>query len=96
MSRNDVAGEHDVEREAMIPTTVMNAAKKVSAFLDEHGVPHAVAGGMALSAHGHARVTMNVDILVPSSAVMTIELWARPPPSRASSAESPFRWTGWT
>ena len=57
----------------MIPTAVMNVAKKVSAFLDEQKVPHALAGGMAVSAHGHPRMTKDVDILVPSSALAAIQ-----------------------
>lgn len=76
----ELAADHDVEMAAMIPAAVMNVAKKVSAFLGEHQVPHAVAGGMALSAHGHARMTMTVDVLVSSSAVTTIALLGKTSP----------------
>ncbi|MGA3123391.1 MAG: hypothetical protein ABSF69_21690 [Polyangiaceae bacterium] len=57
----------------MISGPVVAVAKKVSAFLDEHKVPHAIAGGMAVSVHGHPRMTADVDILVPSSALKSIQ-----------------------
>lgn len=59
--------------EAMIPGTVLSVAKKVSAFLDQHKVPHAIAGGMAVSVHGHPRMTKDVDVLVSSSALKAIK-----------------------
>jgi len=57
-----IADRHYLERVAMISGPVMGIAKKVSAFLDEHKVPHATAGGMAVSVHGHPRMTADVDI----------------------------------
>ncbi|MGH7271382.1 MAG: hypothetical protein ACREJ3_13215 [Polyangiaceae bacterium] len=62
-----------MEKVGMIPGPVMSVAKKVSTFLDEHTVPHAIAGGMAVSVHGHPRMTKDVYILVPASAVKTIK-----------------------
>ncbi|MGA3124816.1 MAG: hypothetical protein ABSF69_29055 [Polyangiaceae bacterium] len=38
-----IADRHYLERVAMISGPVMGIAKKVSAFLDEHKVPHAIA-----------------------------------------------------
>ena len=43
---------------------VQKAARKVTARLAELGMPYAVAGGLAVTAHGHVRVTMDVDLVV--------------------------------
>jgi hypothetical protein len=70
---NQRVADQFIERTSMIPTAVMAVAKKVSAFLDEHKVAHAVAGGMAVSAHGHPRMTSDVDFLVSSNALGVIQ-----------------------
>ncbi len=56
--------EHDSE--------VFRALRKIARRLDEIGVPYAVAGGMALFAHGYERFTTDVDILVTSEGLRTI------------------------
>jgi len=71
--KRKVADRHFLEKVAMIPAAVLSVAKKVSAFLDQHQVPHAIAGGMAVSMHGHPRMTKDVDILVSSSALKVIK-----------------------
>lgn len=38
--------------------------KRITGKLDELRIPHAVAGGMALVAHGYDRTTVDVDVLV--------------------------------
>ena len=43
---------------------VHQALRRIAAKLDELGIPYAVAGGMAVSAHGHFRTTEDVDVLV--------------------------------
>jgi hypothetical protein len=43
---------------------VFNTLRTITARLRELGVPYAVAGGMALVAHGYNRTTVDVDILV--------------------------------
>jgi len=43
---------------------VTQTLQRISAKLDELGIPYAVAGGMALGAHGYVRATVDVDILV--------------------------------
>lgn len=48
------AGDSDVHK----------ALRRIAARLSELGVPYAVAGGMALVAHGYRRFTDDVDILV--------------------------------
>ena len=45
---------------------------RIAARLDQIGVPYAVAGGMALNAHGHQRATLDVDILVTSEGLKKI------------------------
>jgi hypothetical protein len=47
-------------KEDQVTRTLQSVAKR----LDELGIPYAVAGGMALAAHGHVRTTVDVDILV--------------------------------
>ena len=68
-----VVDSHFLEKVAMIPLAVMSVVKKVSAFLEKHHVPYAIAGGMAVSMHGHPRMTKDVDILVSSSALKVIK-----------------------
>jgi len=48
------------------------ALKKITARLDELGIPYAVAGGMALFAHGFRRFTEDVDILVTEESLKEI------------------------
>lgn len=43
---------------------VHQSLRKITAQLEKLGVPYAVAGGMALVAHGYDRTTVDVDILV--------------------------------
>ncbi len=43
---------------------VFKTLRKIARRLDELGVAYAVAGGMALDAHGFRRLTVDVDILV--------------------------------
>jgi hypothetical protein len=44
--------------------SVTKTLRTIATRLDELGIPYAVAGGMALAAHGHVRTTVDVDILV--------------------------------
>lgn len=43
---------------------VQKALVKVCAALDADGIPYALAGAMALNAHGYRRVTTDVDLLL--------------------------------
>jgi hypothetical protein len=43
---------------------VFETLRRITGRLTELGIPHAVAGGMALVAHGYNRTTVDVDILV--------------------------------
>lgn len=51
---------------------VFEALRKIARRLDDLGIPYAVAGGMALDAHGFRRLTVDVDILVTRSGLETI------------------------
>ena len=44
--------------------SVYETLRRISSKLAELKIPYAVAGGMAISAHGHLRTTEDVDILV--------------------------------
>ena len=43
---------------------VQLAAHRITRALRDLGVPHVVCGGLAVAAHGHLRLTQDVDILV--------------------------------
>ena len=43
---------------------VHKATLALAARLDAEGIPYAIAGAMALGAHGYERVTVNVDVLL--------------------------------
>jgi hypothetical protein len=49
---------------------------RVSARLDETGIPHAVIGAAALAAAGVARSTFDVDLLVLDGTVLDDAVWA--------------------
>lgn len=51
---------------------VKETLRKIAKRLGELGIPYAVVGGMALSAHGFLRVTVDVDILVTSESLKEI------------------------
>lgn len=57
----------------MVPEGVKSAARQVSEHLDSLGIPHAVIGGMAVSAYSPPRMTEDVDFLVPDSALSAIQ-----------------------
>jgi hypothetical protein len=51
---------------------VQKTLRRIAKRLDDLGVPYAVAGGMALFAHGYERFTTDVDILVTRDGLKTI------------------------
>jgi hypothetical protein len=53
-------------------SAVQEALHKIARRLDDLGIPYAVAGGMALFAHGFRRFTEDVDILVTREGLETI------------------------
>ncbi len=43
---------------------VQRAAKRIAASLADMGIPYVICGGLAVTAHGHARVTQDVNVLL--------------------------------
>lgn len=43
---------------------VQKAARRLAARLSELRIPYAICGGLAVTAHGHVRVTQDVDVLL--------------------------------
>lgn len=48
---------------------VHRAMRRVAGLFDQHAIPYAIIGGMAVNAHRHARTTQDVDFLVRASAM---------------------------
>jgi hypothetical protein len=44
--------------------TLWQTAQRVHELLDERGVPHAIAGGVAVALHGYRRNTVDVDVVI--------------------------------
>ena len=54
----------------------MTSGPQITSYLEIRGVPCALIGGVALSAHGIARATLDTDVLVADSAVLDPTFWA--------------------
>lgn len=54
----------------------MTLLDRVSALLDQAGIPHALIGAAALAAAGVARSTFDIDVLVLESSVLSEAAWA--------------------
>ena len=52
--------------------SVYHSLRKITAKLEELGIPYAVAGGMALVAHGYERTTVDVDLLVTAAGLAAV------------------------
>jgi hypothetical protein len=52
---------------------VHRSLRKITAKLDEIEIPYAVAGAMALVAHGYSRTTVDVDVLLPTGALSRLQ-----------------------
>jgi hypothetical protein len=64
MRKGGAAALEEVGRFFMKTDPVHVALRKIARKLNDLGIPYAVAGGMALVAHGYDRTTVDVDILV--------------------------------
>ncbi len=64
--RKGSAAIEECERFFMKDAQVHHSLRAIAPKLDKLGIRNAVAGGMAMAAHGFARVTVGVDILVAS------------------------------
>ena len=57
-----------------IPGEIQDVARSVSEFLESRGIPHALAGGMAVGAYSTGRMTNDVDFVIPYDEVSR-ETW---------------------
>jgi hypothetical protein len=64
MRRGGSAAIREASRFFMGTDKVHDALRRITAKLEELGIPYAVAGGMALVAHGYDRTTVDVDVLL--------------------------------
>jgi hypothetical protein len=62
--RNYEAGLEEARRYFMGDADVQRAAKRIAAALGEAGVAYVICGALAVTAHGHARLTQDVDVLL--------------------------------
>ena len=72
MRRGGSAAIEEASRFFMRSDPVHLALRKVSKRLKDLGIPHAVAGGMALVAHGYDRTTVDVDVLVTAEGLKAV------------------------
>jgi hypothetical protein len=61
---NYEAGLARARRYFMGDADVQRAAKRIAGTLGEMGIPFVICGGLAVMAHGHARLTQDVDVLL--------------------------------
>jgi hypothetical protein len=52
-------------RRATGTSRLVRSARDAVAVLAEHDIPHLIVGGLAVQEHGYARMTIDVDIVVP-------------------------------
>src|SRR5262245_25353518 len=63
-SREFWAGASLAERFFMGLDEVHGALRRLTSALEADGIPYAIAGAMAMNAHGYRRVTVDVDVLL--------------------------------
>jgi hypothetical protein len=72
MSQGGVTSLHAASEFFMRDDPVFRTLHTITAKLNELGIAYAVAGGMALVAHGYDRTTVDVDILVSADGLQKI------------------------
>src|SRR4051812_41913677 len=72
MRRGGAIAIEETGRFFMGEDAVHQALKKIAKRLADLNIPYAVAGGMALVAHGYRRTTVDVDLLVDAAGLVTI------------------------
>jgi hypothetical protein len=72
MRRGGAAALEEASKFFMRKDPVHLALEAIAQRLDQLAIPYAVAGGMALVAHGYDRTTVDVDIVVTSEALDVI------------------------
>jgi hypothetical protein len=69
MLRGGATALREAGRFFMRDDAVHRSLRKITTKLEQLEIPYAVAGGMALVAHGYDRTTVDVDVLVPADAL---------------------------
>lgn len=64
--RNYEHGLEVAKRFFMGTADVQQAARRIAQALSEMGIAYVICGGLAVAAHGHLRVTVDVDVLLTS------------------------------
>jgi hypothetical protein len=64
ITTNYEAGLELAKRYLMGTADVQLAARRIAEALSEMGIPYAICGGLAVTAYGHLRVTVDVDLLL--------------------------------
>jgi len=73
---NYEAGLAVARRYFMGDADVQRAAHRIAFTLNEMGIPYVICGGLAVSAHGHARLTQDVGVLLtPEGLLRFKERW---------------------
>lgn len=72
MRRGGESALREAERFFMREDAVYRSLRKITTKLKQMEIPYAVAGGMALVAHGYDRTTVNVDVLVPADVLSRV------------------------
>src|SRR5689334_13946851 len=73
MRRGGGAAVAEASRFFMKEGNVYKSLRKIASKLHELGIPYAVAGGMALVAHGYDRTTDDVDVLITPEGLKTAQ-----------------------
>lgn len=67
---------------------VHQAMRRVVELFEQHQIPYAIIGGMAVNAHRHSRTTQDVDVLVRSESLSLIRQLAATGQLRAAPGRS--------
>ena len=51
---------------------ILDELRKLVAILDEHAIDYALCGGMAMSVHGRARTTIDINLLILSNSLEAV------------------------
>src|SRR5215208_7706947 len=72
VARGGGAAIQEASRFLMKQGPVWESLGRIAAKLNELKIPYAVAGGMALVAHGYERTTVDVDVLVTAEGLKAV------------------------
>ncbi len=72
MSRGGGAAIEEASRFFMKQGPVWESLRRIASKLEDLKIPYAVAGGMALVAHGYERTTVDVDVLVSAEGLQAV------------------------